>query len=483
MAFHQLCTDNKWVILCPINVHRTLLIRETLDFKFYGLDRLLKKDYPSKKWRSGAKYTSIGITVLVEPSFSTEWVLFGSNTSKFTPTEQVEAVINGIEGLDHDAKNPLYANNGDGGKLKDRIASTPRSIHNLVYMNTTKQSNTRSKKRFKADSSSSSSSSSSSAPHDVSYGGDDDVDDDEEEVMAEIVPDDSNPYITKYDIGMLKQVIAERYYAEQISNGNSHFVIPSGNGRNLNMWYWPAVIIGANLTWTSFQRRHPRVMIEEFLKITCGNVRLGVCFLISLLSIIDNEAAIEAIKKMKIPIMRQLTPEETMSIQAFANLSITACKKVNRFLKFIYGISLFATEDACSNKEKIHAVEIEFADYKFNALDVKTEEMVEQKVQYLYVDPYETFVAELKKMRDMNVALGIILGQVTCLAYVLLLDHGGSEMKACITVLANEADCASRMKILGIYKEKDTYDILKNTLEPHIVKGLSKLSSSSVLIL
>ena len=120
------------------------------------MNRLVKKEYPSKKWRCATGYEGIGLTVLKEKSFVTEWVLFGSSTSTFTPTEQVNAVINGIDGLDYNAPNPLYYK---GGTKKEELAaaraSTPQRIHSLVYKNTTNPSNTRSNKRFKADPSSS----------------------------------------------------------------------------------------------------------------------------------------------------------------------------------------------------------------------------------------------------------------------------------------------------------------------------------------
>jgi hypothetical protein len=264
--------------------------------------------------------------------------------------------------------------------------------------------------------------------------------------------------------------------------------VTSQNGRKCSWFRIPSPRIDDDTTsYDNFRRSFPVHSMKKLLAVVGGSVSTGVKFFVKMMCEIEPVVTSDALSENDFPSFKPLTPFECVALMKDAQLSSNQVAKINRNLRPFHGNkSIFPTKTQLGLVKNKHAPMLYFDKYTYvkllNEKSTKTEKVT---VEYTWADLGECLDKHMKSVRDCYSGLkpGFLLGpEGLCLGLVLLGDHGGIEMKFQIGYLTVQSKGQWRHDMIGKFEGKETYDIVKNTVMPHVDCAASRLSKLCVFV-
>jgi len=225
--------------------------------------------------------------------------------------------------------------------------------------------------------------------------------------------------------------------------------------------------------------------MKNFLIGVVGNISSGVELFTRLMYSIDPVAAIKGAQSSGYYSMSRWSADDTLAFQTYAGISEQSRKDVARFLRYMNGgCSLLATDLECSKVEvDSNSLRMKFQEWSYKSMGSKDNVVANSTLEFMTISVVDVFRNRLRMLRNAGKEFGVEFGLLgKRLGVVLLMDHGGNEMKACITTIACQGENTRLMDCVACYCDKDTYTILKHTIAPILDASIGELTNHAVLV-
>ena len=241
-----------------------------------------------------------------------------------------------------------------------------------------------------------------------------------------------------------------------------------------------------------FNKIFPKSKAAPLVKHLGGSLSHGVYNLTKTLYQLDKVACIKSIKSCGHDTFQKLDASQTIALMDIGKISINQKNKLGSILRLHNNKkSIFATAKACYKLRNAHESAPTFGEYQYKEpYEHLPGESKTIKVPYWYLCPYDSLMATLKTSRDSYTGdgthIGVRQGELgECIPVIIQGDYGGTigqgEMKWIEVIMLRKGE--THEKFLGSIHGKEDFQIMKETIMPHINAGVKKMNQNKILFL
>jgi hypothetical protein len=214
-----------------------------------------------------------------------------------------------------------------------------------------------------------------------------------------------------------------------------------------------------------------------------------------IISIFKDEFAHSAVRA-GVTCITRMSPKATAAMWTAAKLTKTKSRKISAHLLDWFKQPITAKESDVDDLAGRNRVKRKYAEYKMTSKKGKKQSDDDVKkrrrdisIQYWVSNPKEAVEDELiSRLHDSDSNQPIKgfkfpLLDTPAIVACFLADHGNIAWRAGLTIIASEQDGQGEPVKVAHLLGKDSYDVLLNTAQPILNKGLSYLQDSALLVI
>ncbi len=222
-------------------------------------------------------------------------------------------------------------------------------------------------------------------------------------------------------------------------------------------------------SYDDFHKNYSKTVVQEFLNSIGGSADNGILILIQYFYHNYYRTFITTIRSLGFDKIKQLSIEDTTTLQTITKISHHQRRIMNSFLISILGTALLASNHTVENFKSPYENQLLKGTYK--------------TIKYIYISLIQSLTNFLRTLRDSfhHDTLGKSVGTLGKVAlYVIYGDKGGKRFKLLVVFNFREEDNHNFFFELGSFEGEETYENLSNTFVKFHNEEVKVLKTQSV---